>query len=447
MAKPLVALVGRPNVGKSTLFNRLMGRPMAVVEDEPGTTRDRLYGDVVWGEREFTVIDTGGLETVAASDLTEEVREQAETAIQDADLVLFLVDARAGVTNADIEVVDVVRRSQRPVVVVANKADNEMRATTAAEFYELGLEPVIPVSAIHDTGIGELMAAVIERLPETEEETTAEPAVNVAIIGRPNVGKSSLLNTIVGYERAIVHSTPGTTRDAIDTLVEYEGQLVRLIDTAGLRRRGHIDPGVEKHSVLRTIRALSRSDVAILVVDVTEGLTAQDSHAAGYAIDAGKGMVVAINKMDAFTGNRELLQETVRAGLSFMSYAPVLYISARTGHGVDRVMETVLRVASERSKRVPTRALTQLLEQAVLRHPPPPRGSRVLRISHITQARSESPTFVLFVNDPTLVHFSYVRYLENQIRAAFGFEGTPLKLVIRGRGDRAFGERDKEAHR
>ncbi|MCL5025832.1 MAG: ribosome biogenesis GTPase Der [Chloroflexi bacterium] len=440
MARPLVALVGRPNVGKSTLFNRLMGRPVAVVEDVAGTTRDRLYGDVAWGDREFTFVDTGGLEVSPATDLIAQVREQAHEAILDADLVLFVVDAREGITPGDVEVAEVVRRSRRPVVVVANKADNEERAMSAMEFYQLGLDLVTPVSAIHDTGIGELMAAVLERLPEAEEEPEPVAATNVAIIGRPNVGKSSLLNALVGYERAIVHSVPGTTRDALDTLLDYRGKMVRLIDTAGIRRRGHIEQGVERHSVLRSVRALSRSDVAILVIDATEGLTAQDLHIIGFARDAGKGMVVAVNKMDALTGGRDKLQETLRVGLDFVPYVPVLYVSAKSGQGVEQVLETALRVAEERSKRLPTRALSDAIERAVQRHPPPTRGGRMLRITHITQARSEAPTFVLFVNDPALVHFSYARYLENQLRAEFGFEGTPLKLVFRGREGK-----DKEA--
>lgn len=436
MAKPLVALVGRPNVGKSTFFNRLVGRPVAVVEDEAGTTRDRIYGDVAWGEREFTLVDTGGLEVGPTTDLIARVRDQAEEAIQNADLVLFVVDAREGIAPGDIEVAEVIRRSQHPVIVVANKADNEERAASAVEFYELGLEPVVPVSAIHDTGIGELMAAVLERLPEAEEEPQAIGAVNIAIIGRPNVGKSSLLNAIVGYERSIVHSVPGTTRDAIDTLIECQGRRVLLIDTAGIRRRGHIDQGVERHSVLRSIRALSRSDVAILVIDAIEGLTAQDLHIVGIARDAGKGMVVVVNKIDALTTGRARLEETVRAGLDFVPYVPILYISAKTGQGVERIVEVALHVAEERTKRVPTRVLNNVIKRATLRHPPPSRGGRTLRINLVTQARAEAPTFVLFVNDPALVHFSYARYLENQLRAEFGFEGTPLKVVFRRREEK-----------
>ncbi len=415
-----------------------MGRPVAVVEDEPGTTRDILYGNFTWGDREIILVDTGGLEAVPSGDLTARVRDQAEGAIQQADLVLFLVDAREGITAADAEVADMLRKSRVPVILVPNKADNETRAVTSAEFYQLGIEPIIPISAIHDVGIGELMAEILERIPAEEEEPVeagGPAAVKLAIIGRPNVGKSSLLNAIVGFERAIVHDMPGTTRDALDTMIEFEGKPVLVIDTAGMRRRGHIARGVESHSVLRAIRALSRCDVAVVVIDASEGLTAQDLHIAGFAKEAGKGIVIAVNKMDLVDADRALVQQ-IQASLDFIAFAPVHYISARTGQGVKGLVQAALQVAEERTKRLATRDLNDAIERAVMRNPPPHRGGRSLRVSYVTQARAETPTFVFFVNDPALIHFSYARYLENQLRARFGFKGTPIKLIFRGREER-----------
>jgi GTPase len=436
--KPLVALVGRPNVGKSTLFNRLVGRPLAVVEDEPGTTRDIVYGDMVWGEYHLTLVDTGGLEPLSTSDLTGRVRLQAEAAIRNADVVLFLVDARAGITSADEDVAEVLRRSQRPVIVVPNKADNEERANTSAEFYAMGIEPVVPISAFHNTGIGELMAEVLKKLPLPDEqpgEETTQP-IKIAIIGRPNAGKSSLLNVLVGYERAIVHDVPGTTRDALDTPLEHAGENILLIDTAGMRRRGRIEKGVESHSVLRAIRAVSRCDVALVVVDGNEGITAQDMHVMGYAEQTGKGIVLVINKMDLVRGGRPELQQSARSAISFAPYVPILYISAKTGQGVNAVLDTCLRIAKARTQRVPDRELNSIIQKALHSHPPPVRGNRVLKVLYVTQARADSPTFVLFVNDTHLLHFSYERYLENQLRERFGFEGVPMKMAFRGRAAR-----------
>jgi GTP-binding protein len=443
MPKPLIALVGRPNVGKSTLFNRLMARPVSVVEDEPGTTRDIVYGDFYWGEFGFTLVDTGGIESIPSSDLATSIRGQAEEAINAADVVFFLVDAKEGITSADEDVAQILRRSRRPVIVVPNKADNETRADTAAEFYALGIEPVIPVSAFHNTGIGELMAEVIRLSPNILDEPKPEGAnpLKVAIIGRPNVGKSSLLNTLVGFERAIVHPTPGTTRDALDMAIDHNGQPFLLIDTAGIRRRGRIEQGVEQHSVLRTIRAISRCEVALVLVDGSEGITGQDVHILGYAQQAGKAMVLLVNKMDLAPGKRNNLEQDVRSALSFAPYVPVLFISAKTGDGIELVLDTARRVGEARAVRVTDRQLSLLANRAIESHPPPARGGRTMRLLHITQARDEAPTFVLFVNDPALVHFSYSRYLENQLRERLGYEGTPIKLVLRGRAPRDKEER------
>lgn len=437
MPKPLVAIVGRPNVGKSTLFNRLAGAPIAIVEDLPGTTRDRLYADTHWDRREFTLVDTGGLELAPTSDVSSRVQEQARLAIHEADLVLFLVDAKDGLTSTDLDIADVLRQSEKPLIVVANKADNEQRRLAALQFYELGLGEVVPVSALHGTGTGDLLDSVIEYLPEETTLADELEAVKVAIIGRPNVGKSSLVNALLGEERVIVDDVPGTTRDAIDTLLEHDGRPVVLIDTAGIRRRGRIAGGIEKYSVLRALRAVGRSDVCLLVIDAGEGPTAQDAHLAGYIVEAGKGIIVVVNKWDLMKKTGVSVADytaRVRGELKFAPYAPIILVSARTRLRIGEIMPTVLRVSQERTKRIPTSVLNNVVGRAVETHNPPSKRGRQLRIYYAAQVEVEPPTIVFFVNDATLVHFSYERFLENRLRDAFGFEGTPIKLGFRNRG-------------
>jgi len=453
MRKPIVALVGRPNVGKSTLFNRLVGERRAIVQDEPGTTRDRLYGETDWAGSSFLVVDTGGLDIAATDkapqkgdqptalstssrDFVHEIREQAEIAIEEADVVVFLVDARDGVTAADQDVAEVLRRSGRPVILAANKADNEARRQAALEFYELGLGEAYPISALHGTGTGDLLDAVVEVIPAVEEGE-ADQAVHIAIVGRPNVGKSSLLNALLQEERAIVSPIPGTTRDALDTPLRWEEQDVVLIDTAGIRRRGRVESGVEQYSVLRAISAIERSDVALLVLDATAGIIAQDSHVAGFVLDAYKSVALIVNKWDAVenkqTETADLFSQTIREQLRFLDYVPVLTVSALTHQRVSKVLPLALMIAAQRKLRIPTGELNRLLRDAMQAHPAPNRRGKQLKFFYATQAEIEPPTFVLFVNDRELVHFSYARYLENQIRVAYPFTGTPLRLEFRNR--------------
>jgi len=434
MPKPLVALVGRPNVGKSTLFNRIVGERVAIIEDVAGTTRDRLYASADWAGREFTLIDTGGLEITAGSDLGRRVREQAELAIGEADVVVFLVDARQGVTAEDAEIAAKLRQSRKPVLVAVNKADNEERRLDAVEFYKLGLGEVAPISALHGTGTGDLLDEVVARLPAAPAEAEVS-GIGVAIVGRPNVGKSSLLNAILGEERAIVSEVPGTTRDVIDTVVEHRGQRVVLLDTAGIRRRGRVEMGVEKYSVIRALRAIDRADLAFLVLDAVEGITAQDTHLAGYVRDAHKGIGILVNKWDLIAPktNRSVPEFTarVRDEFRFMPYAPILFTSARTGQGVGQIPDLALSIWESRNRRVPTAALNGLVQEAVDAHAPPTVRGRRLKLYYATQAGVNPPTFVFFVNDPSLLHFSYERYLENRLRQALDFEGTPLRLLFR----------------
>ncbi|MBI4494811.1 MAG: ribosome biogenesis GTPase Der [Chloroflexi bacterium] len=434
MPRPVVALVGRPNVGKSTLFNRLIGEHRAVVHEAPGTTRDRLYGIAEWGGREFTLVDTGGIGPQGLGGYAAEVLAQAQEAVRQADVIVFVVDAQAGPVAADQEVADLLRRARKPLLLAANKAEGKRALLAAPEFYALGMGDPIPVSALHGTGTGDLLDGIVDALPPIPEEAEAEVAVAVAIVGRPNVGKSSLLNALLGQERAIVSDIPGTTRDAVDTLLERDDERILLIDTAGIRRRGRIEPGVERFSVLRAVRAIERADVAVLVLDATAGMTAQDTHVASFVQEAEKGLVLVVNKWDLVAKTSRTMAEhteQVRRAFNFAPWAPLLFISARTGQRVERVLETVRVVQAERQKRVPTSRLNEVVREAVLEHRLTERG-RALKVYYSTQGGVEPPTFVLFVNDPKLVHFSYQRYLENRIRAAFGFEGTPLKLVFRG---------------
>lgn len=457
MPRPVVAIVGRPNVGKSSFFNRLIGEQVAIVEDQPGTTRDRIYGVTEWNGVEFTVIDTGGMVmgdvaepgTGPQGEITEEdiltrTREQAEAAIEEADVIIFMVDAKTGLTATDSEIAEVLRTSQKPVILAANKADSEERRLNSVEFYELGVGEPIPMSSKHSINTGDLLDKVVEAFPSQEQpEGEEDETIRVAIVGRPNVGKSRLLNAILGHERVIVSDMPGTTRDAIDTTFEYtdegdEGKPyeVTLIDTAGIRRRGRIEPGIERYSVIRTLRAIQRADVTLLVIDATEGITAQDTHIAGYVLEETKGMILVVNKWDLVEKDSNTIYEYtahLRQELNFMPYVPFVFISAKFGQRVNKVLPIALKVAQERAKRIPTGQLNKLVKEAVEAHPPPSKPGKWVKFYYATQADIRPPTFVFFTNDAEAVHFSYKRYLENQLRGAFGFEGTPIKLIIRTR--------------
>jgi len=455
MTKPVVALVGRPNVGKSTLFNRLAGERLAVVDDTPGTTRDRLVAEAEWNGITFDIVDTGGIDptnlrrkeplSVDSADYIPQIRAQAEMAAYEADVILFLVDVENGVTPADQEVAGILRNLQQkragklwpPALLIVNRCDNAQRRAQAAEFYRLGMGDPIPISALHGTGTGDMLDQLIESmgakaLPELEPDTS----VKIAIVGRPNVGKSSLLNRLLGEERVIVSPIPGTTRDAVDTQLTYHGKPITLIDTAGIRRRGRIEPGVEKYSVLRALKAMDRADVVLLLVDANEGVAAQDAHIAGMAIDKMKSVVVVVNKWDAISKDTHTMPAYtlhVREQLNFLDYVPVLFISALTGQRIGQVLPTALRVQEERLRRIPTGEFNRLLQQALSAHAPPARKGKQLKITFASQVRSNPPTFLFHVNDPELVHFSYQRYLENRIRDHYSFLGTPLRLSFRRR--------------
>jgi GTP-binding protein len=465
--KPLVAIVGRPNVGKSTLFNKLVGERLAIVEDLPGTTRDRIYADAEWNGRTFTLIDTGGLEMGSDNDITNRITAQAQLAIEEADAIIFLVDSKSGITEADNEVANLLRRSGKPVILGANKADNPTRRQDAAEFYALGLGEPITLSSTSGTGSGDLLDAVTDALPprdEAEDEDEHAGLPRIAIVGRPNVGKSSLINAILGQDRVIVSDIPGTTRDTVDTLVEHNDQRVALLDTAGIRRRGRVGAGVEKYSVIRSNRAIDRCDVAVLMIDGMDGITAQDTHIGGYIHDATRGMVIVINKWDLVRealkqaeeqadpeypvsltpgGNPSALEdepsdaekfvEIVRERFKFAPYAPIIFAAAKNRYHVNQILDQALKIWATRQQRVQTSQLNDVVRQATQRHRPPVVLGRPMRIYYVTQAEVSPPTFIFFVNDPALLHFSYQRYLENQIRQAFGFEGTAIRMEFRER--------------
>ncbi|NPV55191.1 MAG: ribosome biogenesis GTPase Der [Anaerolineae bacterium] len=452
MIKPVVALVGRPNVGKSTLFNRLSGEQLAIVDDVPGTTRDRLLSQCEWNGVQFDIIDTGGIDpsssskdplSIGSADYIQQIKAQAQLAVREADVVLFLVDAGSGITPADHEVADMLRRNQRkvdgdlkpPILLVANKADNAKTRLGVTQFYELGIGEPYPISAQHGTGTGDLLDALVAAFPIVEQ-SEEDDSVKIAIVGKPNVGKSSLLNRLVGEERVIVSPIAGTTRDAIDTAIEYEGVPITLIDTAGMRRRGRIEPGVEKYSVLRAMRAIERCEVALMVVDATAGMSAQDAHIAGFILEAWKSTVVVVNKWDAIqkdTYTAEQFTEVIRRDLNFLPYVPILYVSALTGQRVDQVLPMALRVQEERLARLTTGQLNRLIQRAQDLHAPTSRTGRALRIYYGTQVRSDPPTFMMYCNDPKLAHFTYIRFLENTIRKEYPFLGTPIRIVLKPR--------------
>jgi GTP-binding protein len=434
--KPIVAIVGRPNTGKSTLLNRIAGKPLAITENTPGTTRDRNLADVTWGGKEFTLVDTGGLEIKPNSAVARGIKAQIQTAIKDADVIIDLVDVKEGVTPADYEVADLLRKTNKPVLLAANKADNSRLETSALEFYELGLGDPIAISAHHGRGAADLLDKIVALLPEQPAAEPAAEAIKVAIIGRPNVGKSMLLNAMVGDERAIVDETPGTTRDAVDTLIDYKGQPVLLIDTAGIRRRGKIKGGVEKYSVLRSMRAIDRADIALVVLDASEISAIQDAHIAGRVHEAAKGMIIIVNKWDLIE-DKDILawNRRIKNQFKFASYAIILYTSAKTGQGIGKIMPEVERVYRERLKRPTTAAVNNVIQQAAAAHNRPRSRTQQLKIFYATQAEVNPPTFVLFTNNAKLIHFTYKRYLENQLRRAFGFGGTPLRLIFKTRGE------------
>ena len=433
-AKPLVAIVGRQNVGKSTLLNRLTGKRIAIIDDLPGTTRDRIVADVTVPGNGFTVVDTGGLELGPESAMAQEVNAQVETAIAEADAIIFLVDVRDGIMPSDLEIADRLRKTSKPIVLAANKVDSAKYETGVVEFYELGLGEPLMISAYHGQGVPELLDRVTSLLPALSP-TEAEPeAIKVAIVGRPNVGKSTLINALLGGERMIVDDIPGTTRDAIDTLVDFEGESVLLIDTAGIRRRGRIGGGVGRYSAIRALRAIERADIALLVLDAEETVTAQDVHIAGYVKQAAKGIILIVNKWDLVeAGNIAEANRYMRSQFRFMTYASVLYISAKLRRGVDKIMPQVRQVYQERLKRLTTAVVNSVVQQAVAAHSLPRKGKRQLKILYATQAEVNPPTFVFFVNYPELMHFSYQRYLENRLRQVFGFAGTPIRFVFKTR--------------
>lgn len=452
--KALVALVGRPNVGKSTLFNRLVGERLAVVSEVAGTTRDRIYADTEWGGATFMVVDTGGIEitegrnTAPLSEDSERflplIRLQANIAIQDADVIVQVVDGQAGLTMADKEVADILRRTEKPVFIAANKLESLKEWNRAVDFYELALGQVYPVSAVHGTGVGDLLDAIVEAFPVVEEIPPVEDnTVKIAILGRPNVGKSTLLNKLLKEERAIVSPIAGTTRDSIDTQLTWEGNDFTLIDTAGIRRRGKIDPGVEKYSVVRSIKALQKANIALLLIDAAEGITSQDAHIAGMIAEESTGVIVLINKWDLVVKDTYTMQEyekTIRSELRFLPYAPILFISAQTGQRVDKILPMALQVNESRHFRISTGNLNKFMNDAVAHHPPPSQGGKRVKFFYATQVSVAPPTIVFFVNKPEYMHFGFERYLENRLREQFPFMGTPIRLIFRARSEDRFAD-------
>ncbi len=441
MRKQVVAIVGRPNVGKSTLFNALAGERISIVEETPGVTRDRIYANVDWLDREFTLIDTGGIEPESKDIILSQMREQAQIAIETADVILFMTDAKDGVTDDDEKVADMLRRSKKPVILVVNKVDHfSDYMPEVYEFYNLGMGDPVPISAASRLGIGDLLDQVISYFPEKTEEEEEDTRPKIAIVGKPNVGKSSIINKLLGQQRLIVSETPGTTRDAIDTDVVYEGREYVFIDTAGLRRKSKIREELERYSIIRAVSAIERADVAVLVIDATQGVTEQDAKIAGIAHDRGKGSIILVNKWDAVEDKNEKstreYEQQIRQVLSFMPYAEILFVSALTGQRLAKLFDKIDTVIQNQNLRVSTGVLNEIMADAVAMQQPPTDKGKPLKLYYITQVAVEPPTFVIFVNDKKMMHFSYTRYIENQIRKAFGFKGTPLKFIIRERDEK-----------
>ncbi len=438
--KPIVAVVGRPNVGKSTLFNVLAGEMISIVKDTPGITRDRIYADVNWLDKNFTLIDTGGIEPDSKDIILSQMREQAQIAIDTADVIIFLVDVKQGLQDADSKVADMLRRSHKPIVLVVNKVDNfDKYMADVYEFYNLGIGEPYPISAVNRMGLGDMLDVVTSYFPEDTEEEEEDDRIRVAIVGKPNVGKSSIINKLLGENRLIVSNIAGTTRDAVDTEITYNGKDYIFIDTAGLRRKNKIKEELERYMIVRTVSAVERADVVVLVIDAVEGVTEQDAKIAGIAHDRGKAIIIAVNKWDAVEKDDKTIYrvtEKVRNVLSFMQYAEILFISAQTGQRLNKLYETIDIVSENHSMRVATGVLNEIMTEAVAMQQPPSDKGKRLRLYYITQVSVKPPTFVIFVNDKELMHFSYTRYIENQIRETFGFKGTPLKFIIRERKEK-----------
>lgn len=439
MAKPVVAVVGRPNVGKSTLFNALAGERISIVKDTPGVTRDRIYADVSWLNYDFTMIDTGGIEPESNDIILSQMRDQAQIAIDTADVIIFMVDVKQGLVDSDTKVCDMLRRSHKPVVLVVNKVDNfDKMMADVYEFYNLGIGEPFPISSVNRLGFGDMLDEVASYFNKDAAVASDEEIPKIAVIGKPNVGKSSLINKLCGAERAIVSDIAGTTRDAIDTKVKYNGQEYLFIDTAGIRRKSRITEEIERFSIIRAVAAVEKCDVAIIMIDATEGVTEQDAKIAGIAHDRGKGVIIAVNKWDAIVKDDKTIKQhtdKIRQTLSFMSYATILFISVKTGQRIGKLYETIDSVIANNAMRIQTGALNEIITEAVAMQQTPTDKGKRLKIFYATQAGVKPPTFVLFVNDKELAHFSYIRYLENRIRETFGFEGTSLKFIIRERGE------------
>jgi len=440
MGKPIVAIVGRPNVGKSTLFNVLANQRISIVEDTPGVTRDRLYATAEWLDKQFMMVDTGGIEIMSTDAIAVSIRQQAEIAIKEADVIVFLCDARIGVTQEDADVASMLRKSGKNIVLVVNKADSPSQEMAVFEFYNLGLGDPIPISAANHLGLGDMLDAIVEKFPATStgNDDNDEDEIKVALIGRPNVGKSSIFNSLIGQERSIVSNVAGTTRDAIDTPVVRNNQRFLFIDTAGMRRKARIDEPIEKYSIMRSLRAVDRSDVILMVLDASEGITEQDKKIVGYVHEAGKGVILVVNKWDLYKkDNSSTLKftEELRKEFVFLQYAPVVYVSALTHQRINRLPELIIYVAEQNAMRISTSVLNQVITDAVAVNPTPSDKGKRLKIYFVTQVKTKPPTFVVFVNYPEIMHFSYERYLENKLRSSFGFEGTPLKLIIRAKNE------------
>ena len=440
MSKPVVAIVGRPNVGKSTLFNALAGEQISIVKDTPGVTRDRIYADVTWLNYNFTLIDTGGIEPESKDIILSQMREQAEIAIASADVIIFMVDVRQGLVDSDSKVANMLRRSGKPVILVVNKVDSfQKMMTDVYEFYNLGIGDPVPVSSVGKLGIGDMLDEVVKHFPESAAEDEEDERPRIAIVGKPNVGKSSIINKIVGESRVIVSDIAGTTRDAIDTDITYNGNEYVFIDTAGLRRKNKIKEELERYSIIRTVTAVERADVVLVVIDATEGVTEQDAKIAGIAHERGKGIIVVVNKWDAIEKNDKTIYEhtnRIKDILSFMPYAEILFISAKTGQRVGKIFDTIDMVIENQNLRIQTGVLNEILSEAVAMQQPPSDKGKRLKIFYMTQVSVKPPTFVIFVNNKELMHFSYTRYLENKIRDTFGFRGTALRFIIRERGEK-----------